>query len=134
MTPKLIKSERNYRQARARVAQLMDAREGTPEADELELLALLVEKYEQENFPIAGPNPIDAIRFRMEQMGYARKDLARVLHSKSRATEILDRPKYGRGLSLAMIQRLHRMWRIPAEILIQETPPRSKRAASGGGR
>lgn len=134
MTPKLIKSERDYRQARARVAQLMDAREGTPEADELELLALLVEKYERENFPIAGPNPIDAIRFRMEQMGYAKKDLAQVLHSKSRATEILDRPKYGRGLSLAMIQRLHRMWRIPAEVLIQETSPRSKRAGHGGGR
>lgn len=132
MTIKPIKSEREYRNARARLALLMDAREGSPEADELEVLALLAERYEQENFPIATPNPIDAILFRMEQMGYAKKDLARVLQSKSRATEILNRAKYGRGLSLAMIQRLHKKWRIPAEILIQETRTMARRTAQAG--
>ena len=96
----------------------MGAAAGTAEATELEVLAILVEKYEREAFPIDPPSPIDAIRFHMEQMGYRQADLARVLNSRSRASEIMNGSI--KRLSLNMIRRLHDEWRIPADVLIRD--------------
>ena len=89
----------------------MDADEGSEEIAELEVLAILVERYEREAFPIAPPSPIDAIRFRMEQMGYTQADLAR-------ASEIMSGSI--KRLSIAMIRRLHDQWHIPADALIRD--------------
>ena len=113
-----IKSPDEHRIALARIDQLMDAGEGTPEAAELEVLAILVERYEREAFPIEAPSPIDAIRFRMEQMGYSQADLARLLNSRSRASEIMTGSI--KRLSISMIRRLHDKWHIPAEALIRD--------------
>jgi HTH-type transcriptional regulator / antitoxin HigA len=114
---KPIKTPRQHRAALKRIDGLMDARAGSREAAELEVLAILVERYEREVFPIDPPSPADAIRFRMEQMGYSQTDLARLLNSRSRASEILA----GRvnSLSLRAIRRLHDAWHIPADVLIR---------------
>ena len=113
-----VTTAEEHRAALARIDELMDAETGTAEAKELEALAILVQDYERRAFPTVPPTPLEAIEFRMEQMGYTQADLARLLNSRSRASEImtgsLDR------LSLRMIRKLHREWRIPAEILIQE--------------
>jgi len=113
-----IKTPQEHRAALARIDQLMDARAETPEATELEVLAILVERYEREEFPIEAPSPIDAIRFRMEQMGYSQADLARLLNSRSRASEIMTGSI--KRLSIGMIRRLHDQWHIPAEVLIRD--------------
>jgi HTH-type transcriptional regulator/antitoxin HigA len=89
-----------------------------PDEAELELWSLLVEKYEEERFPIATPDPIEAIRFRMEQAGLAPADLQPYLQSKSKVSEVMNRK---RPLSLSMIRALHRGLQIPAEVLVQET-------------
>ncbi len=115
---KPIKTERQHKAALRRIDALMDARPGTPAAAEIEVLAILVEKYEREMFPIDPPSPIDAIRFRMEQMGYSQTDLARLLNSRSRASEVMTGSM--RHLSLRMIRRLHDEWHIPAEVLIRD--------------
>jgi HTH-type transcriptional regulator / antitoxin HigA len=112
-----IRSEQDHKAALTRIDQLMDAEEGTPEAAELQVLAILVERYERDAFPIDVPSPIDAIRFRMEQMGYTQSDLARLLGSRSRASEIMSGST--KHLSINMIRRLHGQWRIPAEALIR---------------
>lgn len=113
-----IKTEKQYRTALKRLDRLMDAAAGSREVAELEVLAILVEKYERERFPIAPPSPIDAIRFRMEQMGYTQTDLARLLNSRSRASEIMSGSL--KRLSIGMIRRLHDEWRIPADVLIRD--------------
>lgn len=113
-----IKTAGDHRAALARIDQLMDAGADTPEAAELEVLAILVQRYERETFPIDPPSPIDAIRFRMEQMGYSQTDLARVLGSRSRASEIMTGSI--KRLSIGMIRRLHDQWHIPAEALIRD--------------
>jgi HTH-type transcriptional regulator / antitoxin HigA len=113
-----IKTPEEHRAALTRIDQLMDAIEGTPEADELEVLAILVERYERHAFPIEAPSPIDAIRFRMEQMGYTQADLARLLNSRSRASELMTGSTT--RLSIRMIRRLHGQWHIPADILIRD--------------
>ncbi len=113
-----IKTNRQYKAALKRIDQLMDAGNATSEAAELEVLAILVERYEREAFPIDPPSPIDAIRFRMEQMGYSQTDLARVLNSRSRASEVMTGSI--RRLSLGMIRRLHDEWHIPADVLIRD--------------
>jgi len=95
----------------------MQADEGSAEAGELQVLAILVERYERDAFPIEAPTPVDAIRFRMEQMGYSQSDLARLLGSRSRASEIMTGST--KNLSINMIRRLHDRWRIPAEALIR---------------
>jgi HTH-type transcriptional regulator/antitoxin HigA len=118
MTMRPIKDRESHRVALARIDELMDAAEGTPEAAELEVLAILVERYEREAFPIAPPSPIDAIVFRMEQMGYTQADLARLLGSRSRASEIMTGSI--KHLSLSQIRRLHDQWHIPAEALIRD--------------
>lgn len=113
-----IKTQRQHKAALKRIDELMDAAAGTPEAAELEVLAILVEKYEHERFPIMPPSPLDAIRFRMEQMGYTQADLARLLNSRSRASEIMSGSI--KRLSLQMIRRLHDEWHIPADVLIRD--------------
>jgi HTH-type transcriptional regulator/antitoxin HigA len=111
-----IKTRADHQAALARIDQLMEAAEGTPEATELEVLAILVERYERTVFPIEQASPVEAIQFRMEQMGYTQTDLARLLNSRSRASEIMTGSV--KSLSITMIRRLHGEWHIPAEMLI----------------
>lgn len=115
MKAKVIKTESEYSAALARLEKLMEARAGTPQGDELELLALLIHDYEDKVFPIARPDPVAAIRFRMEQQGLAPKDLAPYLGSRSRVSEVLSGR---RRLSLKMIRALATGLRIPAELLL----------------
>jgi HTH-type transcriptional regulator/antitoxin HigA len=127
MKPKVIKNEREHTAALARIDELMDARPGTPQADELELLATLVEMYEDETFPIEEPGPIDAIRFRMEQQGLKPRDLVPFMGSRSKVSEVLSGH---RRLSLNMIRNLSAALGIPAEILVRESrAPYKTRAA-----
>ena len=116
MTVKPIKTKKDYNQAMERLEVLFDAKKGTPEGDELEVLSILIEKYEDEHFPVGLPDPIEAIKFRMEQMAYNQVDLAKVVGLKSRASEILNRK---RKLSLNMIRQLHDKLHIPTNVLIQ---------------
>jgi len=110
-----IKSEQDYEHALARVDELMDAEPDTSEGDELEVLATLVESYEDKQFPIESPDPVEAILFRMEAMDLTRKDLEPYIGSRHRVSEILNRK---RELSLNMIRRLHEGLGIPLENLI----------------
>ena len=116
MQIKPIKTEEDYNQALKRLEVIFDAKKGTKEGDELEILGILLEKYETENFPIDLPDPIEAIKFRMEQMNYSQNDLAKVIGLKSRASEILNKK---RKLTLEMIRNLHLEMKIPTEVLIQ---------------
>ena len=113
---KPIKTKKDYNQALERLELIFDARKGSKEGDELEVLSILVEKYEDENFPIGFPGPIEAIKFRMEQLGYNQADLAKVVGLKSRASEILNKK---RKLSLEMVRQLHDKLKIPTDVLIQ---------------
>lgn len=115
MIPKIIKTEEEYQEARATLEKLMDALPGSPEEEKLELLALLIENYEKERFPIGLPDPIEAIMFRMEQQGLTRKDLERYIGSQSKVSEVLNRK---RPLSLAMIRSLHEELGISTEVLL----------------
>jgi HTH-type transcriptional regulator/antitoxin HigA len=116
MNINLIKTENDYNQALERLEIIFDAKKGTEEGDELELLGMLIDQYENEHFPIDLPDPIEAIKFRMEQMGYTQNDLAKIIGFKSRASEILNRK---RKLSLEMIRQIHTSLNIPTEVLIQ---------------
>lgn len=116
MEIKLIKTEKDYNQALKRLEVVFDAKKGTPEGDELELLSILIEQYENTHFPIDLPDTIEAIKFRMEQMGYNQNDLAKIIGLKSRASEILSKK---RKLSLEMIRQLHTSLHIPTDVLIQ---------------
>ena len=116
MNIKPIKTKKDYDVAMIRVEALFDAKQGTSKGDELEVLTLLIEKYENDNFPIELPDPVEAIKFRMEQLGLTQTDFAEVLGHKSRASEILNRK---RKLSLEMIRQLHSSWHIPTEVLVQ---------------
>ena len=116
MKPKVLKTARDYAAAVAHVKSLM-AQPATDEG-ELELWSLLVENYEEAHFPIAAPDPIEAIRFRMEQAGMRPADLQPYLQSKSKVSEVMSRK---RPLSLSMIRALHYGLKIPAEVLVQET-------------
>lgn len=117
MTLKLIKTKKDYEHALKRLEVIFDARPGTKEGDELDILALLIEKYEQEHFPIEAPDPIEAIKFRMEQMGYKQKDLENIIGYKGRVSEILNRK---RKLTLEMIRKIHETLQIPTDVLLQE--------------
>jgi HTH-type transcriptional regulator / antitoxin HigA len=116
MTVKPIKTKKDYQNALKRLEIIFDAKPGTTQGDELELLGILIDKYEQENYPIGFPDPIEAIKFRMEQLGYNQADLANVVGLKSRASEILNKK---RKLSLEMIRNLHDTLKIPTDVLIQ---------------
>jgi HTH-type transcriptional regulator/antitoxin HigA len=115
MKPKVIKTESEYEAVLARIDKLMDAGLGTPRGDELELLSLLVHNYEEKAFPIDKPDPVSAIRFRMEQQGLEPKDLVPFLGSRSRVSEVLSGR---RNLSLKMIRALVGGLGIPAEVLL----------------
>ena len=116
MEIKPIKTEKDYNQALERLETIFDAQLGSAEGDELEVLGILIDQYENEHFPIGLPDPIEAIKFRMEQMGYNQNDLAKIVGLKSRASEILNRK---RKLSLEMIRQLHERLNIPTDVLIQ---------------
>ena len=90
---KLIKTKKDYQIALSRLEQIFDAKPGTKEGDELEVLGILIDKYEQEHYQIEYPDPIEAIKFRMEQLGYTQGDLANIVGLKSRASEILSRKR-----------------------------------------
>lgn len=112
-----IKNEKDYQKALKRLELIFDAKKGTNEGDELEILSILIDQYENKNFPIGMPDPIDAIKFRMEQMGMKQKDLAEIIGFKSRVSEILSKK---RKLTLSMIRKLSVSLRIPTEVLIQD--------------
>ena len=116
MEIKPIKTEKDYNQALERLEVIFDAKLGSPEGDELEVLGILIDQYENEHFPIGLPDPIEAIKFRMEQLGYTQNDLAQIVGFKSRASEILNRK---RKLSLEMIRQIHSSLNIPTDVLIQ---------------
>jgi HTH-type transcriptional regulator/antitoxin HigA len=115
MNVKPIKTKADYQGALARVEKLMSAKLGTNKGDELDVLATLVEAYEQKHFPIATADPIEAILFRIEEQGLKRKDLEPFIGSRHRVSKVLNRK---RSLSIEMIRRLHRGLQIPLEILV----------------
>ena len=123
MNIKILKNEAEYKAALVRMDALMDAATGSPEEEELELLAVLVEKYEQEHYPIEHPDPVEAIKFRMEQEGLEPKDMIKYLGSQSKVSEVLN---YKRSLSLAMIRELNQGLGIPAEVLLQNPGQNTK--------
>jgi HTH-type transcriptional regulator / antitoxin HigA len=116
MKIKPIKTKKDYALAMQRLEKIFDAKPGTAEGDELEVLGILIEKYENDHYPIDFPDPIEAIKFRMEQLGYSQNDLAEVVGLKSRASEILNKK---RKLTLEMIRQLHNQLNIPTHVLIQ---------------
>jgi HTH-type transcriptional regulator/antitoxin HigA len=117
MDLKVIKTEKEYYQALKRLEAIFDSPVDTPEGDEADILGLLIEKYEDEHYPIEAPDPIEAIKFRMEQMNMDNRDLAKVIGYKSRVSEIFNRK---RKLSLKMIRTLHDKMKIPYESLITD--------------
>ena len=137
--PKIIKTKEQYQTYLAEVDRLAtdDPAPGTPDGDRLELLAKLVEDYEKERFKFKRPDPIAAIRFRMEEQGLRQKDLASLLGGKNRVSEVLARK---RPLTLAMVRALNESLHISAELLIREPEPapyvrgRPRRIAHGSPR
>ena len=110
-----IKTELDYNSAIKRIEELWGSKKDTPNGDEMDLLVTLVESYEMKHYPIAPPDPIDAIKFRMEQMGMSKEDMVKYLGSQSRVSEILNRK---RKLTLKMVKSLYKGLKIPAEILL----------------
>lgn len=119
MNIKPIKTETDYRAALKSVERLMRAQPGTPDGDRLDVLVTLVEAYEAAHYPMDLPDPVEAIKFRMEQSGLTAKDLQPAIGQRNRVYEILNGK---RALTLPMIWKLHEMFGIPAESLIR---PRS---------
>ncbi len=118
-----IRSKRDHAAALKEVERLWGAKVGSREGDRLDVLVTLIEAYEEEHYPIDPPDPIDAIKFRMEQQGLTRRDLEEIIGTRTRVAEALNRK---RGLSIAMIRRLNERLGIPAEVLIR---PSRKTAA-----
>lgn len=116
MNIKPINNQIDYENALLRLETIFDARKGTLEGDELQVLGILVDEYEQIQSPIDFPDPVEAIKFRMEQMGYNQNDLAEIVGSKSRASEIVNKK---RKLSLHIIRQLHERLHIPTDVLIK---------------
>ena len=115
---KPIRTKSDHAAALAEIARLWGAKRGTPEGDRLDVLATLIDAYEAEQFPMDPPDPIEAIKFRMEQQGLTRKDLEPLIGTRTRVAEVLNRK---RSLSIGMIRRLHRALGIPADVLIRPT-------------
>jgi len=117
MQLKIIKNEKEYDEALNRIDELMELNPelGTKESDELEILVLLVEKYEEINWNISTPDPIEAIKYRMEEMNLKQKDLVGVIGGKSRVSEILNKKK---KLTVDMIRELERILHISASVLV----------------
>jgi HTH-type transcriptional regulator/antitoxin HigA len=122
--PKIIKTEAEYQATLARIETIFDAKPGTGKGDELELLLLLVETYEDKAHPIDLPDPIEALRFRMDQEGLRPKDLIPYIGSKSKVSEVLSRR---RPLSLTMIRKLVTGLHLPAEVALRATKARAAR-------
>lgn len=118
MAIKPIRTEDDHELALEEIEQLWSAEPGTDDADRLDVLATLVDAYETKHHPIPPPDPVDAIVFRMDQLGLTRRDLEPYIGTRARVSEILNRT---RKLSLAMIRRLHAELGIPADVLIQPT-------------
>ena len=110
-----IRTEEDYDAVLARIDMLMNADMGTPEGDELDILVTLVEAYEAKNYPMPICDPVEAIKFRMEQMGLEPKDLTPIIGSRSKVSEVLN---HKRQLSIAMIRNLHARLHVPYESLI----------------
>jgi HTH-type transcriptional regulator/antitoxin HigA len=117
---KPIRTEADYEAALVEVERLWGAKSGTREGDRLDILATLIDVYESQHYPMNPPDPIEAIRFRMEQMGLTRKDLEPMIGARNRVAEVLNRK---RGLSIEMIRNLHDKLGISAEVLIRPTHP-----------
>ncbi len=115
MNIKPIRNDEDLREAFHRLESVFQAQEGTPEADEMEVLVTLIEVYENKHYPITPPDPVEAIKFRMEQQGLKAKDLEAFIGSSGRVSEILNRK---RALTLKMIKRLHEGLNIPYESLL----------------
>jgi HTH-type transcriptional regulator/antitoxin HigA len=121
---KPIRTKRDHEAALAEVKRLWGAKLDTPEGDRLDVLATLIDAYEAAHYPMDPPDPIEAIKFRMEQQGLTRKDLQPLIGTRTRVAEVLNRK---RSLSIEMIRRLHQVLGISAEVLIR--PSRKDRAA-----
>ena len=121
---KPIRTKADYENALAEVERLWGAKSGTPKGDRLDVLATLIDAYEAEHYPMDPPDPIEAIKFRMEQQGLSRKDLEPLIGTRTRVAEVLNRK---RSLSIGMIRRLHDRLGISAEVLIR--PSRKEKAA-----
>jgi len=117
MEIKPIKTELDYKDALHRMEAIFLAKTGTSEGDELEILGILIERYEEAHFPFDLPDPIEAIMFRMDQMNLNQRDLTKIIGSKSRASEIMNRK---RPLSIRQIRTLQKTLNIPAEVLLKE--------------
>jgi len=111
-----IRSASDYDAAMAEVEKLWGSKAGTPKGDRLDVIATLIDAYEAEHFPVDPPDPIEAIKFRMEQQGLTRQDLEGIVGTRTRIAEVLNRK---RGLSIGMIRRLHEKLGISAEVLIR---------------
>jgi HTH-type transcriptional regulator/antitoxin HigA len=129
VTVRPIRNEDDYDAALAEVGALMDAAPGTLEGDRLDVLATLVEAYEARHWPVGLPDPIDAIRVRLEERGLRPRDLERMIGSRGRVSEILSRK---RALTLPMIRRLARGLDLPADLLIQESAVCGSGSAGAG--
>lgn len=126
-----VRNERDYEAALTDIDALMDAAPGTPEGDRLDVLVTLVEAYEARHWPIGAPDPIDAIRIRMEQKHLRRRDLEPMIGSRGRVSEVLSRK---RALTLPMIRRLSKGLDLRADVLIQEVRPAQRRRTDRKGR
>jgi HTH-type transcriptional regulator / antitoxin HigA len=117
MEIKPIRNINDYNEALEKLEVIFDAKSGTPQGDELEILTILIDKFEKDNFPIDLPDPIEAVKFRMDQLNMKQKDLAKTIGFKSRVSEVLNKK---RKLTLEMIRKLHEQLNIPINILIKE--------------
>ena len=124
-----VRTEAEFKEALAEIGRLWGSPAGTPESDRLDILATLVDVYEAEHFPIDPPDPIEAIKFRMEQQGLTRKDLEPMIGTRTRVAEVLNGR---RGLSIRMIRRLHSDLGISADVLIR--PAKVRRSSRVGAR
>ncbi|MFY9770628.1 MAG: helix-turn-helix domain-containing protein [Xanthobacteraceae bacterium] len=121
---KPIRTKADYEKALAEIERLWGAKSGTRDGDRLDVLATLIDAYETAHYPIDPPDPIEAIRFRMDQQGLTRKDLESLIGTRTRVAEVLNRK---RSLSISMIRRLHKHLGISADVLIRPSQ-RSKAA------
>src|SRR2546422_5389582 len=123
---KPIRSKSDHKKALAEIERLWGAKSGTPAGDRLDVLATLIDVYEAAHYPVDPPDPIEAIKFRMEQQGLSRKDLEPLIGTRTRVAEVLNRR---RSLSIGMIRRLHKKLGISAEVLIRPSRKRTAKPA-----
>ena len=117
MKLKILKTKKDYLTALERFEEIFQAKPGSAEGDEADILSLLVKEYEEKHYVIEAPNPLEAIKYRMEQQGLTNSDLAGILGFKSRVTDIFNKH---RKLNLTMVRKLHNQLNIPLETLVKE--------------